>query len=163
MRIVADTKKEYQQLSRIQKQVTQLFKQEKENNPGGILHESYKQFINTSIEKSYEMPGKSAEVANDDSALQTDDQSLFIPYIVQAAVSRKKMAIEYASKKGASKRLIEPHTWRNGHVVAWCHERGAWRQFKPSQIIRLAVTGENFDRSEEVEIVPEDAKRPIEQ
>lgn len=159
MRLVADTPDDYQKLSRIQKQITQMFKNEKENNPGGILFLTYKSFINTSIEKSYERPGESTAVANTKAVADTDDKNLFIPYIVQAAIKRNKVAIEYMDAKGnVSKRVIEPHTWRNDQVVAWCHERGAWRQFKPKQIQRVAIIDETFDRTEDVEITADHAK-----
>lgn len=154
MRLVADNKEEYQMLSRIQKVITAQFKVEKENDPNSVLTQTYRKFIGTSIEKSYEMPGRSTQIANDDDVMDTDDKNLFIAYIVHAAINRKKLAIEYVSGKGdVSKRVIEPHTWRNNQVVAWCHERGAWRQFKPSMIKRMAVTSQPFDREEVVEIV----------
>lgn len=156
MRIVVDNKEEYANVALLQKQVTRLFKLEKDT--GSKLEASYKQFINTPIEKSYEKPGESAKVANN-STMDTTDKSLFIAYIVHAAINRKKLAVEYVDGKGKqSKRLLEPFNWRNDQVVAWCHERGAWRQFKPSQMLRVAVTDETFDRSEDVEIVASHAK-----
>jgi predicted DNA-binding transcriptional regulator YafY len=157
VRLVADNPQDYKRLSLLQKQVTQLYKKEKDK--GTPLEEVYKAFINTPIEKSYERPGSSTEIANTNAIMETDDPTLIIPYIVHAAINRKKMAIEYKSAKGdISKRLIEPHAWRNNSVVAWCHERGAWRQFKPSMILRAAVTDQDFDREDIVEIKPTDAK-----
>lgn len=156
MRIVVDNKEEYANVALLQKQVTRLFKLEKDT--GTKLEASYKQFINTPIEKSYEKPGESAKVANT-STMDTTDKTLFIAYIVHAAINRKKLAVIYVDGKGnESKRLLEPFNWRNGQVVAWCHERGAWRQFKPSQMLRVAVTDETFDRSEDVEIIAAHAK-----
>lgn len=155
MRLVADNAEDYQKLSRLQKLFTAQFKKEKEADPNSIMTQTLKTFIGTSIEKSYERPGQSTQIANSDDVMETDDRNLFIAYIVMSATQRKKLAIEYVSGKGdVSKRVIEPHTWRNNQVVAWCHERGAWRQFKPSMIRRLAVTNEPFDREEVVEIVP---------
>jgi predicted DNA-binding transcriptional regulator YafY len=159
MRLVADTKDEYKQLTRLQKLFTQKFKEEKEADPDSVLTKTLRKFISTSVEKSYEMPGKSTNVANTSSIMDTDDKTLFIAYIVHAATSRMKVAIEYKSAKGdVSKRLIEPHAWRNDQVVAWCHERGAWRQFKPHMMQRVAVTSESFDREDEVLIKASDAK-----
>ena len=158
MRLVADNGVEYRQLSRIQKLMVEAYKTEKENDPDGVMANMYKAFINTNIEKSYEKPGESTKVANT-SDLQTDDPSMFIAYIVMSATQRKKLAIEYKDTKGGiSKRLIEPHNWKNGQVVAWCHERGAWRQFKPAMIQFMALTDEEFDRTEEIEIKATDAK-----
>jgi hypothetical protein len=159
MRLVADNAEDYQMLSRIQKLLTQAFKVEKENNPNGVLALTHKKFINTSIEKSYERPGQSAQIANAEDVMDTTDKSLFIAYIVMAATQRKKMAVQYRDAKGnVSQRVLEPFNWRNNQVVAWCHERGAWRQFKPSQMERVAVTNEPFDREEVVEIKASDAK-----
>lgn len=157
MRIVADNKEEYADLSLIQKQITQLFKAEK--GSGSRLEGVYKKFINTSIEKTYEKPGDSTKIANTNSTMDTSDPNHFIAYLVHAAVNRKKIAMEYTDAKGkTSKRVIEPHSWRNDQVVGWCHERSAWRQFKPRQIARIAVTDQDFDRSEDVEIAISDAK-----
>lgn len=156
MRLVAETIADYQCIALLQKQITQLFKAEK--GTGTKLEESYKAFINTSIEKTYEMPGQSLKAVNTNATMDSDDPAVFIAYIVHAAISRKKLAIEYMDAKGnVSKRIIEPHSWRNNQVVGWCHERGAWRQFKPSQIKRVAVLDEAFDRDEEVLIVASDA------
>lgn len=157
MRLVADTKEDYAALALLQKQMTRMYKDEK--GTGSVLETTYKSFINTSIEKSYEMPGQSLNSANTNSVMDAIEPQLFIAYIVHAAVNRLKLAIEYRDAKGVvSKRVIEPHSWRNDQVVAWCHERGAWRQFKPSQIVRVAVLAEDFERQEEVMIVAADAK-----
>jgi predicted DNA-binding transcriptional regulator YafY len=121
------------------------------------MTKTLKNFINTSIEKTYERPGTSAKVANNADSLETDDPALFISYIVMSATQRKKLAIEYVSGKGdVSTRLIEPHNWRNNQVVAWCHERGAWRQFKPSMIRRMVSP---MNRSTEKKLSK--SKRPM--
>lgn len=159
MRLVADSREDYKQLSIVQKLMTQRFKLERDIDAESTMTLALKSFINTSIEKSYERPGTSASVANGANAIETDDKSLFIAYIVTAATRRKKLAIEYRDAKGnVSKRLIEPFNWKNDQVVAWCHERSAWRQFKPNQIVRMAITDEDFDRSEDIEIQASDAK-----
>lgn len=159
MRLVADTPDDYRTLSFMQKQITQLFKIEKENNPDGPLVKEYRKLMNAPLEKSYERPGSSVSGINQKRVMETDDRALLIAYIVQSATQRKKAAIEYRdAKNNVSKRLIEPHSWRNDQVIAWCHERNAWRQFKPSQIVRIAITNEDFDRSEKVEITLKDAK-----
>lgn len=154
MRLVAETPEDYKALARIQKLVTSLWKAEED----GEHKEMLKKFMNTPLEKVYERPGESVRVAKD-ADLYSEDPAFFIPYIVHGAINRKKVAIEYRSNKGeVKKRLIEPFTWRNGSLVAWCHEAGAWRNFKPSNIIAIAVTNADFDRDEEVEIKATDAK-----
>lgn len=156
MRLVADNKEDYKALALIQKLITQQFKQEKDT--GSALEGATKMFINTSIEKSYEKPGDSVKAINNTSTMETDDPALFVAYIVHAALNRKQMGIEYRDAKGkVSKRLIEPFSWRNNQVVAWCHERGAWRQFAPKQMVRIAVTELPFERSEDVEMVASNA------
>lgn len=155
MRIVADNEQEYKDLVRIQKVVTGLWKLEENEGLKGI----FKSFMNTSIEKSYVKPGRSAAVANDHADMDTEDRELIVPYIVHAAIQKKKVTIQYKDAKGeSSQRLIEPFSWRGDTVVAWCHERGAWRQFKPKQIVRIAVLDLPFDREEDVEIIAEHAK-----
>lgn len=156
MRLVADSAEDFLILSLLQKQMTAAFKAEKGTGSG--LETAYKKFIGISIEKAYEKPGETVHnVAMSD--LDTDDTSLFLPYIVQAATNRKKIAIEYKDTKGkVSKRVLEPFNWRNDQLVAYCHERGAWRQFKLPQIMRIAITEDDFERPEEVEIVLADIK-----
>lgn len=154
MRLVADTPEDYKALARCQKLITSLWKAEEPGEHKDML----KAFMNCPLEKSYEQPGKSVEIAKD-AELYTEEKELFIPYIVHAAVNRKKMAMQYRSNKGEVKnRLVEPFTWRNGSLVAFCHEAGSWRNFKPANITALAVTNHPFDRDEEVEIVASDAK-----
>lgn len=159
MRLVADNEEDYQMLARVQHQVTYWLKQEQANGGSDLLINTYKRFINTPIEKSYMKPGQSVQAANTSAIMDTEDRALIIPYIVHAAINRKKIAIEYFSdKKGVSKRVVEPFNWNGNNLVAWCHEAGAWRHFKPNNIRRIAVLDEDFDRPDEVLIVATDAK-----
>ena len=156
MRLVADTAEDFLILSLLQKQMTAGFKAEKGTGSG--LETAYKKFIGVGIEKSYEKPGDTVHNVSM-SNLDTDDPEMFLPYIVQAATTRKKIAIEYKDTKGkVSKRVLEPFNWRNDQLVAYCHERGAWRQFKLPQIMRVAITEDDFERQEEVEIQTSDVK-----
>jgi predicted DNA-binding transcriptional regulator YafY len=161
MKLVAENEEEYKKIARVQKVLTAMFKNEK---AGGSeeLADSYKLFINTPVEKSWVMAGTSASIANA-ASMDTDERALIIPYLVHAAVNRKKCAIEYVDGKGKhSKRLIEPMNWAEAksgiNIVSWCHEAGAWRHFNPKNIMAVAVTEEDFDRDEDVTIVIEDAK-----
>lgn len=156
MRLVADTAEDFLALSLLQRQMTAAFKAEKGTGSG--LETAYKKFIGTSIEKAYEKPGETVHNVSM-TELDTDDPAMFLPYIVQAATNRKKIAIEYKDAKGkVSKRVLEPFNWRNDQLVAYCHERGAWRQFKLPQIMRIAITEDDFERPEEVEIKASDVK-----
>lgn len=156
MRLVADTAEDFLILSLLQKQMTAAFKVEKGSGSG--LETAYKKFIGVGIEKSYEKPGETVHNVSM-TALDTDDSELFLPYIVQAATNRKKIAVEYRDTKGnVSKRVLEPFNWKNGQLIAYCHERGAWRSFKLGQMMRVAVTEDDFERQEEVEIQSSDVK-----
>ena len=158
MRFVADTPEDYLALGMLQKYLTQVFKNEKDT--GSALETASKKFINAQIEKSYERPGQSVTQAQI-TDFDTTDPEFMLGYIVQAATRRKKIAIEYVDGKGKkSTRVLEPYNWRNGQLVAWCHERNAWRQFKLTQIQRVAITNDDFERPEEVDIKASDAKDP---
>ncbi len=158
MRFVADTPEDYLAITFLQKFMTQVFKGEDDKD--SALSTATKKFMNANIDKSYERPGDSVKNANI-SEYDSDEKELILPYIVMAATSRRKLALVYADTRGnQSKRIIEPFNWRNGQLVAWCHERNAWRQFKLSQIKRIAITEDGFERPEPVDIKHEDAKNP---
>ena len=158
MRFVADTPEDYLAIGLLQKYLTQVFKNEKDT--GSALEVATKKFIGTQIEKSYERPGDAVAKANF-TEFDTNESDYMLAYIVQAATKRKKIAIEYVDTKGKpSTRILEPYNWRNGQLVAWCHERNAWRQFKLQQIQRVGITEDDFERPEEVDIKPSDARDP---
>ena len=156
MRFVADTPEDYLAITFLQKFMTQVFKGEEDKD--SALSVATKKFMNASIDKSYERPGDSVKNANI-TDFDSDEKELILPYIVMAATSRRKLALVYADAKGnKSKRIVEPFNWRNGQLVAWCHERNAWRQFKLNQIMRIAITEDPFERPEPVDIKHDDAK-----
>lgn len=156
MRLVADSSEDFKKLSMVQRLMTEAFKAEK--GTGSELETAYKTFINTTIEKSYERPGEAIKKANI-TQMDTDERGLIIPYIVHAAINKKKIAVEYKDGKGnVSKRILEPFGWRNGQLSAFCHERGAWRTFKPSNILRIAITDDSFEMDGDMTIVAEDSK-----
>jgi predicted DNA-binding transcriptional regulator YafY len=76
----------------------------------------------------------------------------------QNVISTKQIAeIEYTnSREESSKREIEPIglvfyalSW---HVIAWCHLRNEYRDFKLSRIKKVRPTGIPFTRSEHLEL-----------
>ncbi|MNO71308.1 hypothetical protein D3C76_622200 [compost metagenome] len=163
MRIGAQSEQEYKQLTLLQNLMTQRFKEERENDPDGPLTLALKAFINTPLDKTWIMPDEQIQAANS-ATMDTEDHAMFIPYIIHAAVNRKKVAIEYVSNnKPMSKRIIEPMNYSRAksggvNIVAWCHSAGAWRHFNPANIQRVAVLDEDFDRPEDVELKPEHAR-----
>lgn len=163
MRIGAENDAEYKQIMLLQNLMTQQFKAEKQNDPDGPLTNALKKFINTPVDKTWELPDEAIQAANS-ATMDTEDPALFIPYIIHAAVNRKKVAVEYTSNgKPTSKRIIEPMNYSKAksggiNIVAWCHSAGAWRHFNPANISRVAVLDETFDRPEDVELKPEHAR-----
>ncbi len=78
--------------------------------------------------------------------------------ILQTAISSQKIIIvEYKNnKEETSQREMEPiglifyaFSW---HVIAWCHLRKEYRDFKVSRIIRLKITNQAFIKSAHIDI-----------
>jgi predicted DNA-binding transcriptional regulator YafY len=71
---------------------------------------------------------------------------------IQNAISDKKMLeMEYKKKNGeTSHRLAEPiglvFYAFNWHLIAWCHKREEYRDFKVSNIVQLKKTGLTFKK-----------------
>lgn len=78
--------------------------------------------------------------------------------ILQATISDKKIIhIQYKNnKEELSGREIEPiglifyaFSW---HLIAWCHERKAYRDFKVSRIIKVKTTELPFKKNKHIEL-----------
>lgn len=78
--------------------------------------------------------------------------------ILQTGISSKRiMIVEYKNnKEEISQREIEPiglifyaFAW---HVIAWCHLRKAYRDFKVSRIVQLKITEQCFLKEEHIEL-----------
>jgi predicted DNA-binding transcriptional regulator YafY len=76
--------------------------------------------------------------------------------VLQAAVSDKKIiCIEYKDQKEEhSKREVESiglifyaFSW---HLIAWCHKRKAYRDFKVSRIIKINTMEQSFKKSSHI-------------
>ena len=71
----------------------------------------------------------------------------------EAIASRCLLEISYQKKDATqSRRLIEPigliyyaFSW---HVIAWCHQRQDYRDFRVSRILNIHTTGEHFTRDQ---------------
>jgi len=160
MKVIAESEDDYKGLMILQNLMNQRLKEEEKIDPDGPLTTALRKFNKTPIVKSWEFEGEDMKIANS-SLMDTEERDYFVPYIVQAAVNRKKLAIEYTSKgKPMSKRIIEPMNWTEAkgggiNIVAWCHSSGSWRHFNPHNMSRVAITNDDFDRDEDVEIKAE--------
>ena len=78
--------------------------------------------------------------------------------LLQTAISHKLVVdMEYKNNKSeVSKRRIEPiglvfyaFSW---HLIAWCHLRSEYRDFKVTRILRIKNTGEPFSIQDHLEL-----------
>jgi len=78
--------------------------------------------------------------------------------ILQSGISSKRiMIVEYKNnKQEISQREIEPiglvfyaFSW---HVIAWCHLRKEYRDFKVSRIVQLKITEQAFSKGIHIEL-----------
>ena len=78
--------------------------------------------------------------------------------VLQTAISHKQVVdMEYKNNKSeVSKRRLEPiglvfyaFSW---HLIAWCHLRGEYRDFKLARILRVKNTGEPFSIQDHLEL-----------
>lgn len=163
MIIKARTHEEYKDLMIVHRLLNAKMKEERDNG-SETLANAYKTVLDATIEKVWETTEEALKAANS-ATFDTEEPHLFIPYIVKAAGLRQKVAIEYVSSKGTSRRIIEPMNWQRAsgktggiNIVAWCHDANAWRHFNVKNMRRVAILDETFDRDEEVTIKTEDAK-----
>ncbi|PBQ34401.1 DNA-binding transcriptional regulator [Sphingobacteriaceae bacterium] len=90
----------------------------------------------------------------------------YLSPLQEAISSRQIIEMEYAnSKEEASKREIEPIglvfyalSW---HVIAWCHKRSEYRDFKLSRVKSLKHTGTPFTRTEHMELAEYIKQLPV--
>ena len=78
--------------------------------------------------------------------------------VLQTAISEKKQIdMEYRNNKTeVSKRCVEPiglvfysFSW---HLIAWCHLRGEYRDFKVARILKVKNTGSPFSIPDHVQL-----------
>ena len=78
--------------------------------------------------------------------------------VLQTAISHKSIVeMEYKNNKSeVSKRKVEPiglvfyaFSW---HLIAWCHLRGEYRDFKVARILKIKNTGNPFSISNHVQL-----------
>jgi len=78
--------------------------------------------------------------------------------IIQSAISEKKMLeLEYMNNQNqSSQRCVEPigliFYALNWHLIAWCHHRNDYRDFRVGRIVSLRNTAENFRKTDHIEL-----------
>jgi predicted DNA-binding transcriptional regulator YafY len=79
----------------------------------------------------------------------------FLSTIQEAISSAVQLEVHYTNfKEETSCRCIEPiglvYYALNWHVIAWCHMRSDYRDFKISRIVKLTVTGKQFEKEQHI-------------
>jgi predicted DNA-binding transcriptional regulator YafY len=78
--------------------------------------------------------------------------------LIQTAISERKMLeLEYMNNKNEpSKRRTEPiglvFYALNWHLIAWCHHRNDYRDFRVGRIVRITNTCEPFRKTDHIEL-----------
>lgn len=80
-----------------------------------------------------------------------------LPLLQNAIAGKSTLEIDYKNmKEEVSKRQIEPvgliFYAFNWHLIAWCHERNDYRDFRVSRILRLKDTGLPFKKTDHIEL-----------
>lgn len=101
------------------------------------------------------------DVLDESTQLQFQDiwqlQENFIPKVQQAIAHKKQLEISYKDKsEQQSVRLIEPiglifyaFGW---HVIAWCHLRQDYRDFKLNRILSMKEPGGGFEKTDHLPV-----------
>src|SRR5690606_41159021 len=81
----------------------------------------------------------------------------YLSVLQEAISSRQIIEIEYRNmKEEHSRRRAEPlglvFYAFNWHLVAWCHLRAGYRDFRVSRILKISNTGEPFSRADHIDL-----------
>jgi predicted DNA-binding transcriptional regulator YafY len=81
----------------------------------------------------------------------------YLTVLQQAISTRTIIEIDYKNnKEEVSRRLVEPigliFYALNWHIIAWCHVRHDYRDFRVSRILVLRDTGKEFTKTDHVEL-----------
>ena len=85
------------------------------------------------------------------------DQNNYLTTIQQAIVGKTILRIDYENLQGeATTREVEPIGLTfyslNWHLIAWCHLRGDYRDFRTSRIRQLSATRMPFRKTDHIEL-----------
>ena len=81
----------------------------------------------------------------------------YLTVLQQAISARTIIEIDYKNnKEEVSRRLVEPTGLifyaLNWHIIAWCHIRNDYRDFRVSRILVLRDTGREFTKTDHVDL-----------
>lgn len=81
----------------------------------------------------------------------------YLTQLQEAIGSQTWIDIEYQNNKNeVSKRLLEPigliFYALNWHLIAWCHWRNDYRDFRVSRIIKLTSSGNSFTKNNHIDL-----------
>ena len=81
----------------------------------------------------------------------------YLSLIQDAIATRNKLSLQYTNNANkASEREVEPiglvFYALNWHLIAWCHARNDYRDFRVGRILKLSNTGIPFSKSDHIEL-----------
>jgi len=81
----------------------------------------------------------------------------YLTPLQNAITSRTQVELDYKNtKEEVSKRLVEPiglvFYAFNWHLIAWCHMRNDYRDFKVTRILKVASNGYPFKKADHIEL-----------
>lgn len=94
------------------------------------------------------------------------EYNLLVP-IENALVKKERFEMTYCNQKEeVSSRMVDPigliYYAFNWHLIAWCHLRQDYRDFRVSRIREVRLTGENFEEHSQISIAELMQKLPVE-
>jgi predicted DNA-binding transcriptional regulator YafY len=81
----------------------------------------------------------------------------YLADLQRCIAGRKMIELQYQNKAGEeSRRLVEPvglvFYAMNWHILGWCHQREAYRDFRVSRILGMRCTEKPFSKAEHIEV-----------
>ncbi len=81
----------------------------------------------------------------------------YLSMIQDAIAARHQLSVQYMNNANkASERQVEPiglvFYALNWHLIAWCHARNDYRDFRVGRILKLSNTGIPFGKSDHIEL-----------
>ena len=81
----------------------------------------------------------------------------YLSLIQEAIATRNKLSLQYLNNASKpSEREVEPiglvFYALNWHLIAWCHARNDYRDFRVGRIVKLSNTGSPFSKSDHIEL-----------
>lgn len=90
----------------------------------------------------------------------------YLTVLQQAISGRQILEVDYKNKaEVVSRRQVEPigliFYALGWHLIAWCHLRGAYRDFKVQRILKVRNTGRSFTRTDHIELTEYMQELPV--